>query len=215
MTIITAISPRSSGKTTVIWWLLHAMHERGYPVTGFDADESEQMYRWGQAREAMDGEAFEVIDLASSRFHQEAPGRLPEGHIGLVDCGHLENHSGIGWSVLRIADLAIVICAATPGDVERIEELPMDHFINQVIPKREDKQAPETWALIVRVQPGTTNAPTGIRKNLKAMGFNVFSTVIPAVQKYAGTAEGVPIRAAGSAFDELVTEMETRGLISK
>ncbi len=212
---ITAISPRSTGKTTVIWWLLHAMAERGYPVKGFDADESEQMYRWGQARLATEGVDFEVVDMASSRFHQDAPAELPDGHIGLVDCGHLENHSGIGWSVLRIADLAIVVCAATPGDVERIEELPMDHFINQVIPKREDKKAPETWALIVRVQSGTTNAPSGIRKDLEAMGFNVFTTTIPSVQKYASTAEGVPVKGSGSAFDELVTEMEKRGLISK
>ncbi|MFG2845972.1 plasmid partition protein [Kitasatospora sp. NPDC048296] len=221
MTILAAISPRSTGKTTAIWWLLHALAARGYPAKGFDADESEQLYRWWKARpededgNPLDGLSFEVEKLASKRFHEEAPGKLPEGSIGAVDCGHLENHAGIGWSVLRVADLVIVVCASTPGDVERIEELPMGHFIDQVIPKRADKKRPNTWALIVRVQPGTTVAPTGVRDDLKALGFNVFTTMIPATQQYAGTAEGVPIHAPGSAFDELVTEMETRGLISK
>jgi len=211
---IAAISPRSSGKTTFIWWLMHALKERGYPVTGFDADESEQLYRWWEARPEGKPD-FEVHQLASTRFHQDAPGKLPAGHIAAVDCGHLENHAPIGWSVLRIADLAVVVCAATNSDVERIEELPMDHFISQVAPKRTDGKAPNTWALLVRVQPGTITAPTGIRQNLKDLGFNVFTTVIPATQKYSSTGEGLPIKAAGSAFDELVTEMETRGLISK
>ncbi|MFI1568220.1 plasmid partition protein [Streptomyces sp. NPDC020490] len=211
---IATISPRSTGKTTIMAWLLHALHERGYAVTGFDADESEQLYRWWEA--SPDGSyPFELHRLANGRFHEEAPRLLPDGHIGGVDCGHLENHAGIGWSVLRIADLAIVACAATNSDVERMEELPMDHFIDQVIPKRADKKRPNTWVLLCRVQPGSTVQPKGIRNGLKADGWNVFTTMIPGTQLYASTAEGVPIKAAGSAFDELVTEMETRGLISK
>ena len=61
---IGAFSPRSSGKTTVMAWLLHALSEAGYPVKGFDADESEQFYRWWEAGDY----PFEVEQLASSRF---------------------------------------------------------------------------------------------------------------------------------------------------
>lgn len=211
---IAAISPRSTGKTTLMAWLLHALHERGYSVKGFDADESEQLYHWWEARPE-GSYPFDVERLASSRFHEEGPTKLPAGHIGGVDCGHLENHSKIGWSVLRVADLAIVACAATNSDVERMEELPMDHFIDQIIPKRADKKRPETWVLLCRVQPGSTVQPKGIRKGLEDDGWNVFTTMIPAIQRYASTAEGAPIHASGSAFDELVTEMEQRGLISK
>jgi cellulose biosynthesis protein BcsQ len=215
---ISAVSPRSTGKTTIMAWLLHALSERGYPVTGFDADESKQLLRWWEASEEDDGThgyPFEVIPAADSRFHLVAPPKLPEGHIGGVDCGHLENHASIGWSVLRVSDLVIVCCAATNADLERMEELPMDTFIDQVIPKREDKKRPETWVLLCRVQPGTTTLPKGIRKQLTSEGWNVFTTEIPSVQKYAATAEGVPITAKGSELDELVTEMEHRGLISK
>nr|AAS45805.1 ParSLV [Streptomyces lavendulae] len=210
---IAAVSPRSTGKTTAIWWLLHALRSRGYEVKGFDADESKQLYRWWQASD----QQFDVMRLADSRFHEEAPGELPDGHIGAVDCGHLENHAGIGYSVLRVADLTIVVCAATNGDVERMEELPMDGFLELAWRKRADKDAPPppVWVLLVRVQPGTRTAPEGIRKGLVEEGWNVFTTMIPSVQKYANTGEGLPIHAAGSHFDELVTEMEQRGLISK
>jgi hypothetical protein len=211
---IATISPRSTGKTTIMAWLLHALHERGYPVTGFDADESEQLYRWWEGRP--DGSyPFEMHQMASTRFHENAPAKLPEGHIGGVDCGHLENHAGIGQSVLRIADLAIVACAATNSDLERMEELPLDFFIQQAGAKRPDKTAPETWVLLCRVQPGSTKIPTGLRNSLKAANWNVFTTEIPSIQLYAGTAEGMPISARGTHFDELVTEMEQRGLIKK
>jgi hypothetical protein len=132
----------------------------------------------------------------------------------VVDVGHLENHASIGWSALRIADLAIVACAPTNSDVERMDELPLDNFIAQVAPKRADGSAPPTWVLLMRAQPNTL-APASFRASLQETGWNVFTTVIPAIQLYANTGDGVPIRAAGTHFDELVTEMESRGLISK
>ncbi|MEU3064133.1 plasmid partition protein [Streptomyces murinus] len=212
--LIATISPRSTGKTTITAWLLHALHERGYPVKGFDADESEQLFRWWEARPE-GSYPFEVEKEASTRFHERVPSKVPVGTVAAVDCGHLENHSGIGWSVLRVADLAIVACAATNSDVERMDEMPLDFYIDQVIKKREDKKRPETWVLLCRVQPGSTIAPKGIRNTLTEDGWNVFTTEIPAIQKYASTGEGVPIKASGSHFDELVTEMEQRGLIKK
>ncbi|MFI1386651.1 plasmid partition protein [Embleya sp. NPDC020886] len=210
---VAAISPRSTGKTTAIAWLLHALHERGYPVTGYDADESEQLTRWHEGR-VSGSYPFEVHTMATSRFHEQAPKVLPPGHIGAVDVGHLENHASIGWSVLRVADLAIVACAPTASDVERLDELPMDHFIQQIAPKRPDRSAPPTWVLLMRAQPNT-RAPQEYRASLQESGWNVFSTVIPAIQLYAGTGDGVPVRAAGTHFDELVTEMESRGLIGR
>ena len=118
-------------------------------------------------------------------------------------------------SVLRVVDLAIVVCAATNSDLERMEELPMDNFIAQIAPKRSDKSVPETWVLLCRVQPGTTVVPQGLRRQLTASGWKVFDTEIPAIQKYASTGEGVSINAKEGDFADLVSEMERRGLISK
>ncbi|MFF7183291.1 hypothetical protein [Streptomyces sp. NPDC008121] len=62
------------------------------------------------------------------------------------------------------------------------------------------------------MQPGTRTAPEGIRKGLVDEGWNIFTTMIPSVQRYANTGGGLPIHAAGGHFDELVTEMGQRGL---
>jgi cellulose biosynthesis protein BcsQ len=210
---IAVISPRSTGKTTIIAWLLHALHERGYPVTGFDADESRQLLRWKQGAPGS-CYPFEVRHLASTRFHEEAPRLLPSGHIGGVDCGHLENHAEIGWSVFRVTDLVIIACAPTTSDLERMDELPMDAYLDKARAKREDGRKPPTWVLLCRAQPGT-RSPAGVREDLEKDGLKVFTTVIPAIQRYANTGEGTRIRAARSHFDTLVTEMESQGLICR
>ncbi|MEU7153863.1 plasmid partition protein [Streptomyces sp. NPDC045456] len=215
---IASLSPRSTGKTTNTWWLLHALHERGYPVTGFDADESHQLFRWWEARPDEDGEdgpPFVVHKVANTNFHVEAPPKLPEGHIGVVDCGHLENHQGIGRSVLRITDLALIACAPTNSDVERMDELPMDFFLQMASAKRPDRTPPPHPILLCRNQVGATKTLDSIRDSLRADDWDVLTTVIPAIQLYANTGEGMPVQAKGTHFDALVTELETRGWISK
>ncbi|MFK0296891.1 hypothetical protein ACIQU6_41360 [Streptomyces sp. NPDC090442] len=220
---IASISPRSTGKTTNTWWLLHALHERGYPVVGIDADESEQLWRWWDAVKPDPDEPqpegqrpyFKVHRVANSRLHEEAPTLLPAGHIGVVDCGHLENHLGIGRSVMRIADLALINCATTNSDVERMDELPMDAFIKIASAKRADGTPPPHPVLLCRNQAGTTRTMDSIRTSLRDDDWDVLSTVIPAIQLYATTGEGMPVEAKGTHFDELVTELETRGWISK
>ncbi|MEU4850571.1 plasmid partition protein [Streptomyces gilvosporeus] len=208
---IASVSPRSTGKTTNTWWLLHALHERGYPVTGFDADESQQLWRWWNAGEP----DFKVHRVANGRFHEEAPTKLPAGHIGVVDCGHLENHLGIGRSVMLIADLVLVNCAPTNSDVERMDELPMDFFIKTASAKRPDRTPPPHPVLLCRNQAGATKTLDSIRGSLRGDEWDVLSTVIPAIQLYANTGEGMPVEAKGTHFDQLVTELESREWISK
>ncbi|UNZ22312.1 hypothetical protein [Streptomyces sp. 891-h] len=222
---IALFSPRSTGKSVAAWWLLHALHARGYPVLGVDADESKQMYRWWEAQFPADDDQeegdefeapFEVHRMADSRFHEQAADMLPPGHIGVVDVGHLENHSAIGLSVMRVVDLALITCAPTAGDVERMDDLPMDFFIERGIKKRPaGAPEPERWILFTRNQLGATRAVKELRTSLGDDGWNILSTVIPATQTYSSTGEGVEIYAPGSHFDELVTELETKGLLDK
>ncbi|MCX5207686.1 hypothetical protein OG897_40605 [Streptomyces sp. NBC_00237] len=201
---------------------MHALHELGYDVTGFDADESEQLYRWAQARpDAEERPGLTVHRIANGRFHEEAPPKLPAGSIGVVDCGHLENHQGIGRSVLRVADLVLVACATTNSDVERMDELPMDFFIKQASAKRPDKTPPPHPVLLCRNTPSATKMRDSIRQTLTEEtddgeeGWDVLNTVIPAVQMYANTGEGVAVHAKGSDFEDLVHELESRGWVGK
>ncbi|MFI1502648.1 plasmid partition protein [Streptomyces platensis] len=205
------VSPRSTGKTTNSAWMSHALHERGRKVIGYDADDSKQFSRW----QAAGNYPFVVQQSATPAFHLNTPQMIPAGFedgIGVVDVGHLEDHQAVGASVLRLADLAIINLPPSMNDVERMEELPTKEFIQNVAALRMDSQPPATWILLCKAPTGVSELKQ-VREYLEDEGYNVFSTVVPAVVKYMRTHEGSEIQAKGSVFDELVTEMEDRGLL--
>lgn len=211
MYYIANVSPRSTGKTTNSAWLCHALHERGRKVIGFDADDSRQFSRW----QASGGYPFVVQQAATPAFHLNTPQMIPAGFedgIGVVDVGHLEDHKAVGSSVLRLASLAVINLPPSMNDVERMEELPMKDFLQDVAPLRMDSQPPATWVLLCKAPTGV-NEIGQVREYLEEEGYNVFTTVVPAVVKYMRTHEGSEIQAKGSVFEDLVGEMETRGLL--
>ncbi|MET8502899.1 plasmid partition protein [Streptomyces microflavus] len=211
MFYIANVSPRSTGKTTNSAWMGHALHERGRRVIGFDADDSRQFSRW----QAAGSYPFVVQQAATAAFHMNVPQMTPAGFedgIGVVDVGHLEDHQAVGSSVLRLADLAIVNLPPSMNDVERMEELPLREFIDNVAPLRTDSKPPATWVLLCKAPNGISEIGQ-VRDYLEDEGYNVFTTVVPAIVKYMRTHEGSEIQAKGSVFDELVTEMEQRGLL--
>lgn len=211
MFFIANVSPRSTGKTTNSAWMCHALHERGRSVIGFDADDSRHFSRW----QAAGTYPFVVQQASTPAFHINIPQALPAGYedgVGIIDVGHLEDHQAVGASVLRVADLAVINLPPSMNDVERMEELPMRQFIEGVAPVRMDSKPPATWVLLCKAPTGI-NETKQVRGYLEGEGYNVFTTVVPAVVKYMRTHEGSEIQAKGSVFDELVTEMEERGLL--
>ena len=206
--IIAQISPRSGGKTTSAGWQAHALHERGYDVVAFEADYSRQLTEWDTRS---GGFPFPVHQQASPMFHKNVPPTLAPGQIGVVDCGHAEDHRGIVQSVLRVADLAILNTAPTTADIDRIERLPMRDLINDIATLRPDDTPPPTWVLLNRTANGA-KATKQYKDYLRDQGWNVFTTTIPSTQLYAQSML-LPVTAHGSAYDELTTEMLTRGLL--
>jgi cellulose biosynthesis protein BcsQ len=206
--IIAHISPRTGGKTTSAGWQAHALHERGYDVQAFEADYSRQLTEWDTRS---GGFPFPVQQQASPMFHKNVPPTLAPGQIGVVDCGHAEDHRGIVQSALRVADLAILNTAPTTADIDRIERLPMRDLIDDVAALRPDDAPPPTWVLLNRTANGA-KATKQYKDYLRERGWNVFTTTIPSTQVYAQSML-LPVTARGSAYDELTTEMLTRGLL--
>ncbi|QMU68354.1 plasmid partition protein [Streptacidiphilus sp. P02-A3a] len=206
--IIAHISPRTGGKTTSAGWQAHALHERGYDVQAFEADYSGQFAEW-DARAG--GFPFPVQQQASPMFHKNVPPTLLIGQIGVVDCGHAEDHRAIVQSVLRVADLAILNAAPTTADIDRIERLPMRALIDGIATLRPDDTPPPTWVLLNRTGNGV-KATKQYKDYLRDNGWNVFTTTIPQTQLYAQSVL-LPVTARGSAYDELTTEMLSRGLL--
>ncbi|MEY9871126.1 hypothetical protein ABH931_000591 [Streptacidiphilus sp. MAP12-33] len=149
--IIARISPRTGGKTTSAGWQAHALHERGYDVQAFEADYSRQLTEWDACS---GGFPFPVQQQASPMFHMNVPSTMAPGQIGVVDCGHAEDHRGIVQSVLRVADLAILNAAPTSADIDRIERLPMRALIDDIATLRADDAPPPTWVLLNRTANG-------------------------------------------------------------
>jgi hypothetical protein len=210
--IIAHISPRTAGKTTSVGWHAHALHERDYAVAALEADHSRQLTEWDVLA---GGFPFTVQQQCSPMFHKNVPPTLAPGQIGIVDCGHAEDHRAIVSSVLRVCDLAILNTAPTRADIDRIERMPMREFIEEVAVLRPDGEPPETWVLLNRTtaQP-RVGSTKDYRNYLVDEGWNVFTTTIPNLQMYAQSMLS-PVTAKGSAYDALVTEMIDRGMLPK
>ncbi|MGV4924112.1 plasmid partition protein [Streptomyces sp. BHT-5-2] len=204
------ISPRTAGKTTSVGWYAHALHERGFPVIAFEADYSRQLAEWD---DRADGFPFPIQQQATPMFYKNVPPMMAPDQIGVVDCGHAEDHGSIVKSVLRVADLAILNTAPTAAGIDRIERLPMRELIDDVAVLRPEGTPPPTWVLLNRTV-ARAKATRQWRKYLEEDGWNVFTTTIPHRTMYARSVLK-PVTARGSAYDELVTEMIDRGLLPK
>lgn len=209
-TLIAMVSPRTSSKTTNSAWLASALHARGYPVKGFDADHSHQWQDW----HAANGWPFPVLGVASKSAHEVIPTALVDGDVAVVDVGHIEEHKAVAESVLAIADLCLVNLVPTAPDVERLENLPLGGFLDGINNTRNiiGRGDIPTRILLTRCQPGTL-ATKETRDHMTDSGYTVLSTVVPAVQRYAQTGAGFPLDPRGSAHDELVTELAKAGLL--
>ncbi|MFF7234278.1 ParA family protein [Streptomyces sioyaensis] len=211
--LIANVSPRTGGKTTNSGWLAHALKEaeRDYAVVGFDADHSQQFHAWSQSGEF----SFPVDPAVTAKFHMEIA--VPDGAIGIVDCGHTENHPDITNSVLRVADLVILHMAPTKADFDRIVDPPDKTKIGDIIAMsaalRADRTPPPTWVLMNRTVTGASS--TGIyREMMEDEGWNVLSTVIPRSERFGQSVSFPILDARKGPFGQLVTELEMKGLLS-
>ncbi|MEW1699310.1 MULTISPECIES: plasmid partition protein [unclassified Streptomyces] len=211
--LIANVSPRTGGKTTNSGWFAHALveAESEYEPIGFDADHSQQFLAWSESGKF----PFEVKSAASAKFHTEHT--VPDGMVGIVDCGHTENHPDITNSVLRVADLVILHMAPTKADFDRIIDPPDRTKIGDVIAMsaalRSDRMPPPAWVLLNRTVSGASS--TGLYRDMMTdEGWNVLTTVIPRSEAFAQSVSYPISGASKGPFGALVTELEDRDLLT-
>ncbi|MFF4647477.1 plasmid partition protein [Streptomyces sp. NPDC001389] len=209
--LIANISPRSMGKTTDTGFMAHALHEAGYTVRAWDADESQHLTQWA---EAAGGFPFPVSQNATATFATDMD-PLKNG-IDIVDVGHTENHPHIADSVLKVADLAILHMEPSMADWQRVTKPRTSTAVKEIVARsafaRPGREAPPLWVLFNRVRSGVKSARE-IRDLMSEEGWNLFTVMIPMWDEIK-QATAFPVeRAAHGPFGELVTEMETKGLI--
>ncbi|WP_306324142.1 MULTISPECIES: plasmid partition protein [unclassified Streptomyces] len=201
------------GKTTDTGMMAHALHEVGYMVQAWDADESEHLTQWS---EAAGGFPFPVEKNATATFATEAT--LLKDGIDIADVGHTENHPHIADSVLKVADLAIVHMEPSMADWQRVTAPRTSTAVADMVARsayvRPDRKAPPVWILLNRVRTGVKSAQE-IRGMLRDDGWDVFSVMIPVRDDLKQATAFSVDNAARGPFGELVTEMETKGLIKR
>lgn len=211
--LIANISPRSMGKTTDTGMMAHALHEVDYPVRAWDADESEHLVQWSLAA---GGFPFPVEKNATATFATDVT-PLADG-IDIVDVGHTENHPHIADSVLKVADLTIVHMEPSMADYQRVTQprtsTPVADMVARSAYVRPDRKAPPVWVLLNRVRTGVRSA-NEIRGMLRDSGWNVFSVMIPVLDDLKQATAFSVENASRGPFGELITEMETKGLIKR
>ncbi|AEM89010.1 ParA family protein [Streptomyces violaceusniger] len=214
--LIANVSPRTAGKTTDSGLVAHALlaAKTPYEVEGYDADHSAQFWDWAQKAKF----PFTVHRQPLARFYRTLEKPTGPRYVGIVDCGHTENHPDIADAVLRVADLVIVHMGPTNADYERIvdppDATPLYEIIERSAGSRPDGKHPKTWVLLNRC---ATNARSinHYRKEMTEEGYKVFTTTIPRSEVLA-QAVGFPVSAAAiRPFAPLVTEMEEKGLLPK
>ncbi|MEV7275239.1 plasmid partition protein [Streptomyces bacillaris] len=209
--LIANISPRSMGKTTDTGMMGHAFHEAGYAVQLWDADESEHLKQWSD----LAGFPFPVKCNATAKFAEEYT-PLGEHGIDIVDVGHTENHPHIADSVLKVADLVLIHMEPSMADYQRVHQprtsTPVKTMVGRSAFDRPSREAPPMWVLLNRVRP-VVRSEGEIRNLLIDADYNVLTVKIPVLDEIKQATGFTVERASRGPFGELVTELQTRGLV--
>ncbi|MFF5924165.1 plasmid partition protein [Streptomyces flavochromogenes] len=219
--LIASLKPRTMGGTTNTGLLIYALDRAGYPVTGYDADESLQLSAW--ARD-VDDFPCEVHEADTPAFAETVYGEMDHSRINVVDAGHAENHPDIVDSILEVADLAIVTVSPTNPDYDRLTTpergTPLAKVIRRSAALRDSGKPPATVVLLNRCQAGA-NSPRKFADLLAGGGkdgslpkWDVLSTRIPRRESIA-SAVGFPCDKPErkAPYDALVTELTRLGYL--
>ncbi|WP_414167114.1 plasmid partition protein [Streptoverticillium reticulum] len=212
--LIANVSARgASGKTTDTGFMGHAFHEVGYPVKLHDADQSKHLGQWNRFAGGFPMPVAE--DRGSSRFHEQYE-PLPHPAVEIVDVGQAEDFPEIVDSVLLVADLVVVHMEPSASDFQRItvpdKSTPLKRVIARSALDRPDGQAPPHVVLFNRTRPNVKSTKT-YRANMTKLGWNVLTVTIPNTDSLKQATYFAVEGAAKTKFGELVTELQTRGLV--
>jgi hypothetical protein len=187
------LSPRSTSKTTNTVWFLQTLYDLGKQTEGYDCDESKQLTKWDEANEF----DFPIIGAASTQAHKIIGSTYNPKKWGVADVGHLENHPDVGKSVCRVADLAVINCAPTGPDYERLIDLPMrdpvNGFLDGTATYRPNGEEIPAVVLMTRVKARTTSTERDARSLLKDQGYLVLDAAIPIEERYTKTGQGMVV----------------------
>ncbi|MGH3924838.1 MAG: AAA family ATPase [Pseudonocardiaceae bacterium] len=200
--VTTANLKGGSTKTTSAVFASHVLAERGQRVLLVDADPQGSALRW---HEYAGGFPFPVVRLDSGRLHRDLIGITGDRYDAVViDTPPLEDHKGIVVSAIRAATHALIPCAPTPMEYERLAAV--RSVLEEAADLRRDNSEPISAVLLTRTVAGA--ASTGVHREMIAEdGWHVLAGSVGRLEAFS-QAYGDPIkRASATAYGDAVTEL--------
>lgn len=188
-----------SAKTTSAAHLAHAFAEQGERVMLVDADPQGSTLRWSSLAEW----SIPTIALPVKNLHTRLSGITPADiDLVVIDSPPLDEQAGIVYSLLRVADAAIITAAPTMMEWDR---LPTVWSAIDEVESLRDSPLRNT-VLLNRTVP-RANSTQVFRESIRETGHEVLETTIPRRESFAQSF-GAPITdigAYGAAAEEITT----------
>jgi chromosome partitioning protein len=192
-----------SAKTTSTAYLAHAFWQEGRRVLVVDADPQGSALRWSEEANW----TIPTIALPVKTLHTQLPGIVnPATDLVLIDTPPLDDHGGIVYSALRIADFVIVTMAPTMLEFERLPDVWA--AIDEVMPLRKE---PSLAAVLLNRTVPNANSTAMFRDLIEHAGHLVLDTTIPRREQIAQSF-GAPITELGRYADAAheIQQLEAR-----
>lgn len=191
-----------STKTTSAVFGAHVLAERGMRVLLVDADPQGSALRW---HEVAEGFPFPVIALATGRLHRDLDGITGDRYDAVVvDTPPLEDHRGIVVSALRRATHALIPCAPTPMEYERLSAVRV--ALRDAAELRKDDAEPAAGVLLTRTVANAASTAVW-RDSMIRDGWHVLAGSAGRLELFS-QAYGCPVhRASATAYGDAVSEL--------
>lgn len=188
-----------STKTTSAVFAAHVLAERGLRVLLVDADPQGSALRW---HEVAEGFPFPVIGLTTGRLHRDLDGITGDRYDAVViDTPPLEDHRGVVVSALRRATHALIPCAPTPMEYERLTAVRT--ALRDAADLRRDDAEPVAAVLLTRTVANAVSTAVW-RENMIRDGWRVLAGSVGRLEQFS-QAYGRPlVRASATAYGDAV-----------
>lgn len=191
-----------STKTTSAVFGAHVLAERGMRVILVDADPQGSALRW---HEYAEGFPFPVIKLDTGRLHRDLDGITGNRYdAAVIDTPPLEDHKGIVVSALRRATHALIPCAPTPMEYERLSAI--RQALRDAAELRRDEAEPTAGVLLTRTVANAAST-TVWRDQMIQHGWRVLAGSVGRLEQFSQAYAGPVHRASATAYGDAIPEL--------
>ncbi|SEF16552.1 plasmid segregation oscillating ATPase ParF [Streptomyces sp. 2112.2] len=194
------------GKSTSAVFLAAALAEAGQDPLFVDADKGKTGLRWD---ELAGGLGYPVVHKPTKTLHSALPDMARRHGSIVLDVPQVEDHAAIARSACRFADTWVLPFAPAGVEVDRV--FADDRLTDFLEDTQSLRHKPARVVVLLNrtntLRPTRTGPDAEVREVLAEMGWHVLTTQIPQHDGQYRQTFGTKIRAIGTPFQRLLTEL--------